>query len=287
MNLSSPAKDALMAELLCIADTNWILGHWYCNCMLNGRELTDFTSMAGIAEDKLGHTRALFRYMEETFELPDYQLEFGRSVEKIHSMALLDAPPQNWADFVLTLYLADVAVWKLSSTLREGNVAAVANLLTKFGEEAYFHQLCIDGWLKALDENEKADLLEALPKRLPFAVSWFVASSADVLSDDGVRTQSVDDAREAFTQTVLAKLKDIVSIESAVFEASTTEISNAPYDALRRRPTGSTMPPRLWESVVPTSKEALLARRPLAVSVDDNIDLFVAVKKDDTEPKFR
>ena len=166
MNLAKPVKDALIGELLCLADSNWVLGHWYCNCMLNGRELTDFTSMAGIAEDKLGHTRALFRYMEEQFELPDYQLEFGRAVDKVHSMELLDSPPQNWADFVLTLYLADVAIWKLSSTLREGNVPAVANLLTKFGEEAYFHQLCIDGWLKALDSDEKADLVEALPKRL-------------------------------------------------------------------------------------------------------------------------
>ncbi|MFK8014294.1 MAG: Phenylacetic acid catabolic protein [Gammaproteobacteria bacterium] len=287
MNLSSPAKDALTAELLCIADTNWILGHWYCNCMLNGRELTDFTSMAGIAEDKLGHTRALFRYMEETFELPDYQLEFGRSVEQIHSMALLDFPPQNWADFVLTLYLADVAVWKLSSTLREGNVAAVANLLTKFGEETYFHQLCIDGWLKALDEKEKADLLKALPARLPLALSWLTASTSDVLSDDGVRTQAVDDARVAFTETVLAKLNDIATIDSDLLEASTTQVSHTSFDQLRRRPAGSTMPPRLWESVVPTSDEAQLARRPLTVSVDDNIDLFVTVKKDDTEPKFR
>jgi len=39
----------LKADLLCIADSNWVLGHWYTNCMLNGRELTDFTSMAGIA----------------------------------------------------------------------------------------------------------------------------------------------------------------------------------------------------------------------------------------------
>ncbi len=46
------------------------------------------------------------------------------------------------------------------------------------------------------------------------------------------------------------------------------------------------MPPRLWEAVVPTSEDALIARRPLAVSVDDNIDLFVKVRKDETEPQF-
>ncbi|MFK8030165.1 MAG: Phenylacetic acid catabolic protein [Gammaproteobacteria bacterium] len=286
MNLAKPVRDALIAELLCIADSNWVLGHWYCNCMLNGRELTDFTSMAGIAEDKLGHTRALFRYMEEEFELPDYQLEFGRSVEKIHSMALLDSPPQNWADFVLTLYLADIAVWKLSNTLRQGNVAAVANMLTKFGEESYFHQLCIDGWLKAFDENEKADLLEALPKRLPLALSWLSVSTADILLDEGIRTQSVNDARVSFTDTFLGKLAAVVELDDKEVEVLVKSGLTSEQDG-RRRVTGSTMPAGLWESVVPSSDEALLARRPLAVSVDDNIDLFNKAKKDSTEPKFQ
>ena len=76
---------SVKANLLCIADSNWVLGHWYTNCMLNGRELTDFTSMAGIAEDKLGHVRALFRFMEEYFGLPEYQLEFGRDVEAMQA----------------------------------------------------------------------------------------------------------------------------------------------------------------------------------------------------------
>jgi hypothetical protein len=46
------------------------------------------------------------------------------------------------------------------------------------------------------------------------------------------------------------------------------------------------MPARLWESIVPTSDEALIARRPLSVSVDDNIDLFGGATKDPTEPQF-
>ena len=251
----------LKADLLCIADSNWVLGHWYTNCMLNGRELTDFTSMAGIAEDKLGHVRALFRFMEEHFELPEYQLEFGRSAEQIHSMELLDSPPQNWADFILTLFLADVAIWRFTNELREAKSTPVTNLLTKFGEEAYFHQLCIDGWLKALDDAERADLEAALQQRLPLALAWF----------------DEEDARTAYLQFVLDKLS--IKTEAAV-------AAKDDWDELRRRSKGSEMPPRLWESIVPTSEEALMARRPLAVSVDDNIDLFGKIKKDETEPQF-
>jgi len=282
MSMSESVSNAVKSELLCIADSNWVLGHWYTNCMLNGRELTDFTSMAGIAEDKLGHVRALFRFMEEYYELPEYQLEFGREVEAIHSMEMLDAPPQSWADFVLTLFLADAAIWRLENTLREGNFAAVANLATKFGEEAYFHQLCIDGWLKALDDAEKADLLEALPGRLSLALAWFNNSDDDTLLDAGVRTQSVADAKVAFTEIVLTKLGELVDLPDDIAAG----IDAGEWDTRRRRTADSTMPPRLWESIVPTSEEALIARRPLAVSVDDNIDLFGGIKKDETEPKF-
>ncbi len=286
MRMSDTVSNALKADLLCIADSNWVLGHWYTNCMLNGRELTDFTSMAGIAEDKLGHTRALFRFMEEYFDLPEYQLEFGRDVGQIHSMDLLDAPPENWADFILTLYLADVAIWRFSNTLREGSFAPIANLITKFGEETYFHQLCIDGWLKALDNAERAALSDALPQRLPRALAWFQNASAEQLLSEGIRTQSLADARRAAAETIVNKLSLLIDIDDVVLNELIDDVRDDHWDARRRRVSGSVMPPRLWESIVPTSEDALLARRPLSVSVDDNIDLFVKARKDETEPHF-
>ena len=277
---------ALKAELLCIADSNWVLGHWYTNCMLNGRELTDFTSMAGIAEDKLGHTRALFRFMEEYFELPEYQLEFGRSVDQIHNMQMLDAPPENWADFIVSLYLADAALWRLSDTLRQGSFEPITNLLTKFGEESYFHQLCIDGWMKALDQGERLMLTDALQQRLPLAMSWLRAPNPDPLLDDGIRTQKLDVAKSVLMEKIKSDLTSLVDFSETTWSDLCLAPDGEPWDPRRRRVQGSAMPPRLWESIVPTSDEALLARRPLAVSVDDNIDLFSAAKKDKTEPQF-
>ena len=288
MSFDTETGNALKAELLCIADSNWILGHWYINCMLNGRELTDFTSMAGIAEDKLGHTRALFRFMEEYFELPEFQLEFGRNADAVHNMALLDAPPQNWADFILGLYLADVAIWRLCDSLRECDFAPVANMLRKFGEESYFHQLCIDGWLKALDDEEMQQLLEALPARLAQALAWFEGADTDLLLDAGMRSTSGDELKARYLQQVSSKIAQLSGqpAQQIVDQAGTVTVSTGDWDSRRRRTAGSTMPARLWESVVPTSEAAQLARRPLAVSVDDNIDLFTTAKRDETEPQW-
>ena len=279
----------LQAELLCIADGNWILGHWYINCMLNGRELTDFTSMAGIAEEKLGHTRALFRFMEEYFELPEFQLEFGRDAGGIHSPEFLDLPPENWADFIISLFLADLALWRFSATFTEGTFAPVANLTRRFGEECYFHQLCIDGWVKNFTATEKTEAGPALRKRLPQALAWFGSerqSSADPLLERGLRTTSVWSARSKFLDDVAGKLALHAGISGAELDGIAARALPENRDPLSRRQRGSNVPAGLRESVLPTSEAAQIARRPLAVSVKDNIDLFGTIKKDATEPVF-
>ena len=286
MKQATQLDGATRDELLCIADSNWVLGHWYIVCILNGRELTDFTSMAGIAEDKLGHARALFRFLEEYDELPEFQLEFARPAQRIHAMEMLDSPPRNWADFVLTLYLADKALWRFADTLRQGNFAPVASLVTKFGEEAYYHQLCIDGWLKALDEGERAELTHCLPTRLATLMPWFECAASDPLIEAGIRTESLEDARNRLQQDVKKDLGALARRADLDYER--TEMGRSmSWDPRRRRQTDSAVPARLWETMVPTSEAAKLARRPLAVSIDDNIDLFGTGKKDDTEPDFQ
>ena len=289
MQPDDKVKPQLQAQLLCIADSNWILGHWYINCMLNGRELTDFTSMAGIAEEKLGHTRALFRFLEEYFDLPEFQLEFGRDADQVHSPEFLDLPPENWADFITSLFLADLALWRFSETFMEGTFGPVANLTRRFGEECYFHQLCIDGWMKNFSATEKTEAGSALAKRLPQALAWFGSeqqSSADLLLEEGIRSGSVWSARSKFLDDIAGKLAPHIGVSGAELNGIPGAVPAEPWDSQRRRSAGSKIPPGLWESVIPTSEAAQIARRPLAVSVKDNIDLSQTAKKDDTEPVF-
>ena len=81
--MSQNNQDDLLAELLCVSDSKWVLGHWYAKVILNGRTVPDFSSMAGMSQDELGHTRAMMNYLEQTLDLPEYQLEFGRKVDYI------------------------------------------------------------------------------------------------------------------------------------------------------------------------------------------------------------
>lgn len=271
---------SLLSEMLCIADSKWILGHWYVKVIPNGRTIPDFASMAGMAQDELGHTRALLSYLEQTQELTEGQLEFGRSADMIHNMELLDNAPQDWADFVITAYLAEQALWSVLEAYIGGSNIPVSNICKKLSEEGYFHRLYIDGWVAAFSEEEKLSAVEAIISRLPLARQWFNFVDEN-LSKAGVRLWDANECAQHFEMGAnqLAKALGINLPE--------TDTKSDVWDQVRRRPLGSEMPNRLWEFVVPTSQAAIMARRPLSESVKDNIDLFVKPKvADKTEPFF-
>jgi 1,2-phenylacetyl-CoA epoxidase catalytic subunit len=275
MKLEANVKKDLINELLCLADSKWKLGHWYIKVMLNSRTLTDATAFAGMSQDELGHTRALFRMMEEVLDLPEHQLEFGRDADRIHDMHMLDAPPRSRGDFYLCAFLAEAALWRFLATFKDGSLPELANQVKHFGKETYFHRLNIDGWFKTLNDEEIAEVRASLGSRLPQALAWFGESPAvESLVDAGIRTTGMTDARALFVEEVLNKLADAVGLTDDEAAALLQAGDEQDWDPVRRRPAGSQMPAELWEFMVPTSDEAKLARRPLAVSIEDNIDLF-------------
>jgi 1,2-phenylacetyl-CoA epoxidase catalytic subunit len=274
MNLDQNTRKALVGELLCLADSKWTLGHWYIKVMLNSRTLTDATAFAGMSQDELGHTRALFGWMEDELELTEGQLEFGRDAQHLHNMAMLDHPPQDRGDFVLSAFLAETALWRLFATFKDGNIKALANLVKHCGKETWFHKLSVEGWLKTLDEEELAQARTALPNRLGLILQWFGNQEDDVLVDQGIRTVSMNDARKLFVEEVLGKLVPALNLQDGELSELLETDEADDFDTIRRRPRNSAIPATLWEFMLPTSDAAKLARRPLAVSIEDNIDLW-------------
>ena len=267
-------RDKFIAEMLCIADTDWVLGHWYLKVMLNGRSLTDCTAFAGMAQDTLGHTRALFRFLEDEMDLPEHQLEFGRGPSQIHDMEMLSAPPENWGDFLITTFIAEGAIWQMLNTFRASVHPGVAGMVTHFGKELYFHRLGLEGWLKSATDEAKQDMRDAMQTRLPTALRWFddqARSDSDDLRSSGIRSSSVAEAKMAFIETTISKLMAALDMDDT---SSITPIEQVDWDALRRKTRGSELPATLWEFMIPTDEDTVILRRPLAVSVDDNLDLF-------------
>ncbi|MFK7731825.1 MAG: Phenylacetic acid catabolic protein [Pseudomonadales bacterium] len=277
MHLSEQTRSSFLSEMLCLADTDWVLGHWYIKVMMNGRSLTDCSSFAGIAQNSLGHTRAMFRFLEEELDFPEHQLEFGRGVEKIHDMAMLSAPPESWGDFVASALLAEAAIWRMLSTFKESSEPEIAGMVKHFGKELYFHRLALHGWLKAAEESERDNIRDSVLKRAPQVLAWFGSkerSDNDALLKDGIRSSSVWDARLGFIEDTLSKFLAEFGITDDQLSAMVGQSNGDDWDEYRRKPKDSVIPATLWEFMIPTDADTVALRRPLAVSIDDNLDLF-------------
>lgn len=270
MDLNDRDK-ALLSELLCVADSFWVLGHWYIKVMMNGRSLQDFNAIAGFTQDTLGFTRTLFRFAEETFDLPEHQLEFGRRREDVHAIDLLDEPPQSWGDFVVSAYLATAAAMEGLSSYGSSSNPGLGAIADQVRETAYFHLMYLEGWADAVSPEERRQASEALARRLPAALRWFHDRDgrARLLLDEGIRSRSADAAREAF----LERVRELTDALGVAFDLPDASPLPSDWDARRNR-IAAGIPAPLWEILVPQSDEARLGRRPLAVSVEDRLDLF-------------
>jgi 1,2-phenylacetyl-CoA epoxidase catalytic subunit len=278
MDLTPEVKQALRDELVTIADCKWVLGHWYIKVMRNGRGLQDFTSMAAMAQDVLGHTRALFKFLEDVLDEPEGALEFGRGKDELHAMSLLDAAPESWGEYVGTVFMAEAAIAELVGTLKGGAFEIAQPMLEQIATESDFHLLCSSGWLKSFSDADRAGLAAALPGRMAQAVAWFGNEAADdILLESGIRMKSVAEARKAFVERALPKLAADAGLAASLVADAGAARPGPSWDPVRRRERDRVFSPDLWEFMVPTNEDAVLARRPLAISVGDNVGP-VAVK---------
>jgi len=257
---------AIADELLCIADTKWVLGHWYIKLILNGRSLTDFNALAAMAQDQLGHTRSLFSLLEDR-GYPASQLEFGRSRFEVHNMELLDEPPKNWADFLVTASLAEYALRVLFASYENSTDKVLGQFAMQCERESEFHSLYLDGGLMGLSSDEKQLAIESLLKRYPLALRWFGSTSVDLPHVEGFRKSSLEDLRKDFVRLCNDGIASHLQSELPPKDMTCEN----PWDWSRRRPQGSAMPATLWEFVLPTNEQAVMCRRPIIQSTKDSI----------------
>ena len=235
----------LESELLCLADTKLVIGNWLVECTLNGRALPDFSALLGMASSSYGDARALYQLLSDGRE-QYVHLERGRGSDEIYSMNLLDAPPQNWEDFVVTLWLCESATWTMLSGFLHHSNRVIGALARKLGEDAYFKIKYSLGWSRFLagDPESRTQLEDSLAVRYPLALDWFgPRGGTDPLAEAQDRDKSIDELRDAFCGDVD---DEVTALELAALSASRLE-SDAPWrPAARRR---GPLPKALFEVI--------------------------------------
>jgi ring-1,2-phenylacetyl-CoA epoxidase subunit PaaC len=173
-------KEAVKDLLLKMADDALILGHRNSEWTGLGPVLEEDIAFSSMAQDKIGHARALYLILHEEYgePAPD-KLAYERSEKEFRCCHLTEMPNGEY-DYSLVRHFffdhAEICRYKLLEESSEPRLAALAK---KIHGELKYHVLHADTWMKKLataNEESRARILSSVKELYPYALGIFEKS---------------------------------------------------------------------------------------------------------------
>lgn len=224
--------DLAVEYVQAIADTKLVLGHRNAQWSLAGPSLEDDIGGASASQEEIGHFRQLMRELEGQGRDADW-LNGKRDPKEFNNAACLDRIEGAWPTYVASIAPADRAAWYMIDAVDRDDLQG---LITKMGEDEYFHLEYHDARLETLAEEEPELVQETLERTLPQALAFIGPESYDEKEDPllkaGFTDRSVAELREAF-ETHYRELfaETAISLENVDWDAPNIN----EWDETRRR----------------------------------------------------
>ena len=174
MNL--PAVKELLYK---IADDQLILGHRNSEWTGMGPLLEEDIAFSSMAQDKIGHSLALYTILRELGEPEPDTVAFTRSANEFHNCILVELPNGEYDFSLIRHFLYDTAVALRFDMLSNSSFKPLQELSVKIRGELKYHTLHANTWIRQLGTatRESIDRLQAsLEYALPYALGMFEAS---------------------------------------------------------------------------------------------------------------
>jgi phenylacetate-CoA oxygenase PaaI subunit len=186
-----------------LADNKYFLGRRYAEWCSGAPTLESGVSAAAMAQDELGHARALYPLLRDLAPAsvepaavdPDTRTHFV-------NMAGLDAPFGGWPAFVAANFLVDTALSTVFDAAQASTYEPLAARSRKVLQEERIHTLHGQAWVRRLT-GEAPAVSQALEAALRYVwdevLCWFGPESArDPLATRGVLNAAPDALRARF-----------------------------------------------------------------------------------------
>ncbi|GAA0511502.1 ring-1,2-phenylacetyl-CoA epoxidase subunit PaaC [Halorubrum aquaticum] len=213
-----------------ITDTKLVLGHRYAQWSLAGPSLEDDIGGSSAAQEEVGHVRQLFRKLESQGRDGDW-LRGDRDPEEFANASCLDAIDGDWTAYMATIAPVDRAAWYMLDAIDREDMEG---MITKMGEDEYFHLEYHDARLETLAAEDPETLQSTLEETIPSALALVGPEGLDddPLVDAGFTNQSVADVRERFIDHYRDLFAETdVSLEGVDWDAPDADA----WDETRRR----------------------------------------------------
>ncbi|MDQ3881416.1 MAG: phenylacetate-CoA oxygenase subunit PaaC [Chloroflexota bacterium] len=177
-------RDALAELILSMADDEFVIGYWDSEWTGIAPMLEEDVAFSSIAQDEIGHARALYELLADITGGDADGMAYGRSPEAYRHARLLNHARGDWAFTIARRYLYDTADAIRLEALASGSYARLAQLVAKVRREETYHLLHMDAWIRRFADGppETRDrLADALARLWPEAGSVLAPLDGDAL----------------------------------------------------------------------------------------------------------
>jgi ring-1,2-phenylacetyl-CoA epoxidase subunit PaaC len=188
--LDARARAALAELLLSLADDEFVIGFWDSEWTGIAPMLEEDVATSSIAQDEIGHARALYEMLAELTDDDPDAIAYGRDADAFRHAALLNHARGDWAFSVARRYLYETADAVRLAALARSAHEPLAALATKMRREETYHLLHADAWLQRLAAS-RADGRERLAAAI--RALWTDAQEvfAPLAGEDGLVTSGM------------------------------------------------------------------------------------------------
>ena len=191
--------------LLSLADDELILGWRNSEWTGIAPFLEEDVAFSSIAQNEIGHARALYELVARGLGTDADALAFDRPHEEYRSSPLVELRRLEWARTIARHWLYETADALRLETLKAGDDAEVAGLAAKMDREEVYHRMHAQMWADRLRGDERFE--SAVDELWPYALGVLPDAQRAELADRVGRT--AEPARERGGHTdELAELWD-------------------------------------------------------------------------------
>jgi ring-1,2-phenylacetyl-CoA epoxidase subunit PaaC len=214
--------------LLAIADDELILGWRNSEWTGIAPFLEEDVAFSSIAQNEIGHARALYELAAAELGTTADELAFDRSPDEYRCAPLVQLRRLEWARTIARHWLYETADEIRLEALKSSDDAEVAGLAAKMDREEAYHRLHAEMWVDRLlsSEDGRARLNEAVDELWPYALG---------VLDDELRPE----LRRRVEARLDRDLADVEPVPRGVHEAELAELWEEMTMVRRSAPTGA------------------------------------------------
>jgi phenylacetate-CoA oxygenase PaaI subunit len=208
-------NEALYGLISRLADNKYFLGRRYAEWCSSAPTLESSVAAAAMAQDELGHARALYPLLKTLAPTLGAELEPETRTE-FHRLRFLDRDFGGWIDFITANFLIDTALTMIFEAAQTSSYEPLAGRSRKVLQEERTHALHGQAWARRLARvpETRAAFESSLRRAWDETLCWFGPQGKD---DPLAEANVLDATPEVLRERFLAKVApDVVASELAL-----------------------------------------------------------------------